>query len=83
MEQRDVLEAIAWAEEHFGSLMPNEQCPREEVLKAVEAGLAYSVGAVVLCDGDGFMLHPEVWDEGFALTDAGHMYILQQEAANE
>jgi hypothetical protein len=80
MEERDVLETIAWAEQHFGSLVPNELCPREEVLKAVEAGLAHSVGAVVLCDGDGFTLRPEVWDEGFALTDAGHIHLRQQEA---
>lgn len=80
MKQQDVLETMAWAEKHFGSLTTNRQCPRRDVLRAVRHGLVESVGIVELCDDDGFMVWPTRHREGFVLTDQGRD-VLREAAA--
>jgi hypothetical protein len=67
----DVLEWLEWGEKNFGSLATSRQVRRRDVLRAVERGLAQSVGDVVMCDGDGWIIEPERYREGFTLTDAG------------
>lgn len=78
MKQRDVLDTVAWAEKHFGSLVTNRQCPRRAVMRAVAAGLVRSAGVVELCDDDGFTRTPERQREGFVLTDAGRAALTTQ-----
>ena len=77
MRQHDVLETIAWAENHFGSLVTNTQCTRREVLRAVNKGLVVSVGDVFMCDDDGFHVDPEIIKEGFVLTAQGKELVEQ------
>jgi hypothetical protein len=75
MRQSDVLETVAWAEKHFGSLTTNRQCTRREVRRAVQAGLVRSVGLVEMRDDDGGTFYSSRGAtrvrEGFVLTDAG------------
>lgn len=71
MKRIDVLDTIGWAEEMFGSLVTGCNCPRRDVLRAVDAGMAKSAGMVVVCDGDGRTKEPERYREGFVLTEAG------------
>jgi len=76
---RDTLETLAWAEAEFGSLVTNRACPRRDVLRAVEAGFARSIGMVVRVDTDGFtestINGTERHAEGFVLTEAGRAQI--------
>lgn len=65
------LEAIEWAEDEFGSLITTRQFPRRAILRLVERGLVRSAGLVTVLDGDGGMVEPERFREGFKLTDAG------------
>ena len=79
MKQRDVLETIAWAEKHFGSLTTTRQLPRRDMMRAVKAGLAQSAGIIELCDGDGFLISPSRFREGFVLTEKGRAALTPSE----
>lgn len=82
MKESDVLDALAWAEKHFGSLTTNRHLPRRDVMRAVKKGLAKSIGMAVLCDDDGFHIEPERYCEGFILTEAGRKRIRMPTASN-
>jgi len=71
--QRRVLRSVAWGTEHFGALVTGGSSPRRVVRRLVAMGLVKSVGMVAVCDGDGFLVHPERYREGFAITDAGEV----------
>lgn len=71
MKQRAVLETVADAEDHYGSLVTNGQCSRRDVMRCVNAGLVESAGLVTLLDDDCSPFAPERWREGFRLTQAG------------
>jgi hypothetical protein len=71
MKRRDVLESIAYAEGDYGSLVTGGPVRRRDVLRAVERGLAQSVGLVRVLDDDGHPSEPERFREGFRLTEAG------------
>lgn len=75
MKQRDVLELIEWGEKHFGSITTNRQLPRRDMLRCVQVGLAKSQGQVAMCDGDGGLIQPERYREGFILTGRGRSAI--------
>lgn len=76
MKRRDVLEAVRWAEDNFGSLITNSGIHRRDVMRCVRAGLVQSAGPVVVLDDDGDIKEPERYREGFVLTKAGQEAIL-------
>ena len=82
MNQVELLQTVDWAERMFGSLTTNRQCPRRDVMRAIDAGLVKSAGMVQLCDDDGASLDPERYREGFKLTVAGKVRLAEIEAAN-
>ena len=78
--QRDAVESLSWAMEHFGSLHTNRQCSRKTVLSLVALGIAESIGMCQPCDGDGFIINGRKEREGFKLTEYGqsvHRQIIQ------
>jgi hypothetical protein len=83
MKLHDVLSTLEWAEKNFGSLHTNKVCPRRDVMRAVAAGLAESVGMGTPCDEDGFHLYNRVEREGFVLTAAGRLKLAELNAALE
>lgn len=71
MKLRHVLEAIAYCQDVYGSLTTSTECSRRDVMRAVDRGLAKSVGLVRLVhDGDGPLCR-ERFREGFVLTAEG------------
>ena len=69
--QRNAIEWLWWAMEHFGSLHTNRVCRRSTVVSLVELGIAESVGMSEPCDEDGFILEGRKRREGFRLTEHG------------
>lgn len=69
--QRDAIETLQWAMEHFGALITNRHVTRRTVVQLVNKGVAESIGQCIMCDGDGFTLYPERYREGFRLTEFG------------
>lgn len=76
-KQRQALRSVAWGTKHFGSLMTGRETSRRTVLALVKRGLCESVGMVAMCDGDGFLVQPERYREGFAITKAGKKLLRQ------
>lgn len=69
--QRAALESVAWGTEHFGALVTGEST-RAEVVRSLHAkGLVKDAGMVAVCDGDGYLLQPERYRQGWAITEAG------------
>lgn len=75
-----LLDQFEWGEEHFGSLLTGRTVRRDQVRRAVAAGVVESAGMVVVCDDDGFAREPERWREGFKLTDAGRAALAEWRA---
>lgn len=74
MKRQQVLEAVAWAEDLYGSLISGGRYTRRDLMRCVKAGLVESAGMVVVMDGD-FAKDPERYREGFKLTAAGRRLI--------
>jgi hypothetical protein len=75
MKLQDTLETVAWGEEHFGSVTTGGPLRKRDVDAAIRKGLVVEVGAVTLCDGDGFTIHPERYRTGYRLTAAGRRQV--------
>jgi hypothetical protein len=75
VKRRDVLETIADAEDHYGSLVTGAGCSRRDVMRCLDAGLVQSAGLVVVCDDTNTPSEPERWREGFKLTQAGRLLL--------
>lgn len=71
MDINDVLEAVAWGEEHFGSVVAGGPLKKRDIERAVKKGLVESTGPVAVCDADGFTLQPERYRTGYVLTEEG------------
>lgn len=69
MKRRDLLNAIAHAEDEFGALVTGGAIERRDVVRAINAGLVRYVGIVQVCDGDGFQTGREA--PGYRLTEEG------------
>ena len=69
--QRAALKNVAWGTEHFGALVTCRSTRKRDVLALVAQGLVADAGMVAVCDGDGFLLQPERYRQGWKITDAG------------
>ena len=82
MKLQDTLETVAWGEEHFGSVTTGGPLRKRDVDAAIRKGLVVEVGAVTLCDGDGFTIHPERYRTGYKLTEAGRRQVRPNDQAH-
>ena len=71
MNRIETLEAIADVLRHFDAAITCNQLPRRDVIRLVNAGLAESVGPIEVMGDDDYPAEPEIYREGFRLTDAG------------
>lgn len=69
--QRRALETVAWGTEHFGALVTGQSTRRAVVLRLFDMGLVADGGMVAVCDGDGYLLQPERYRQGWKITEAG------------
>lgn len=69
--QLSALEKVAWGTEHFGALVTGRQTPVSVVRALLKKGLVKDAGMVAVCDGDGFLLQPGRYRQGWAITAAG------------
>jgi len=69
--QRAALERVAWGTEHFGALVTGRVTRRADVLALRALGYVADAGMVAICDGDGFLLQPERYRQGWKITAAG------------
>lgn len=69
--QRAALETVAWGTEHFGALVTGSNTRASVVRSLLAKGLVKDAGMVAVCDGDGFLLIPERYRQGWAITNAG------------
>jgi len=83
MKQQDVLETMRWAEGVYGSLISTTGCPRRDILRAVKAGLAKSIGMVAVMGEDCCIMDPERHREGFVLTEKGRDLLDAQDEAKK
>lgn len=79
----DLLEAVEWAERHFGSLLTGRTVRVRAMLRAEAAGLVQSAGLVLEYDQWDNPREPERWLTGWKLTDAGRAVLAQWRAAAE
>jgi hypothetical protein len=68
--QEAVLREVAWETEHVGALVTGRATRHLEVFELLKK-LVADAGAVLVCDGDGFVCHPERYRRGWKITDAG------------
>lgn len=69
--QTVALRAVAWGTEHFGALVAGGETQKRIVAALARKGLVEGVGDVLVCDGDGFAVHPERYRPGWRITAAG------------
>lgn len=69
--QQSALERVAWGTEHFGSLVTGRMTRKRTVISLFRRGLVADAGMVAVCDGDGFLLVPERYRQGWKITPAG------------
>lgn len=69
--QRAALESVALGTEHFGALVTGHVTRKSDVLRLYAIGYVADAGMVAICDGDGFVLQPERYRQGWKVTDAG------------
>lgn len=69
--QRRALETVAWGTEHFGALVTGRQTRLREMVALHAKGLVADAGMGVVCDGDGFILQPERYRQGWKITAKG------------
>jgi hypothetical protein len=81
--QEAVLREVAWGTEHFGALVTGRATRNWEVVALLKKKLVADAGAVLVCDGDGFVCHPERYRQGWKITDAGKkaLTVIDGEAA--
>lgn len=71
----DVLESLEWGMEHFDGYIPRGGTEKKYVLKAVDMGLAESIGVVYQGDGDGGIYENRVMKEAWKLTVKGKKHL--------
>jgi hypothetical protein len=69
--QMRALRNVSWGSEHFGAFCTGRETRKRDVLALVAQGLVADAGMVAVCDGDGFLLRPERYRQGWEITDAG------------
>lgn len=69
--QRAALERVAWGTEHFGALVTGRSTRADVVRRLHAKGLVKDAGMVAVCDGDGFLLSPQRYRQGWSIADAG------------
>lgn len=65
------LRQVAWGAEHFGALVTGRTTRKRDVVALFNLGLVADAGFVAMCDGDGFLLQPERYRQGWKLTAKG------------
>lgn len=65
------LTQVAWGQHFFGALFTGRHFPVRKMRALESRGLVTSIGACALCDGDGFIIMPERYRDGWQLTAAG------------
>lgn len=80
--QLDALETVAWGMDHFGAILTGRGIRLRVVRALMRKGYVESAGSVAVCDGDGFMVQPERWREGFRLTESGIQAAAQSGSIN-
>ena len=69
--QEAVLREVAWGTEHFGALVTGIATRHRDVVALLKKKLVADAGAVLVCDEDGFVCHPQRYRRGWKITDAG------------
>lgn len=69
--ERNTIESLKWAMDHFGSLATSRNDRRSTMTKLIERDIAKSVGMVEVCDDNGFIKEGCQKREGFQLTELG------------
>lgn len=77
--QRAALERVAWGTEHFGALVTGRVTPVSVVRSLLHRGLVKDAGMISVCDGDGFLLQPERYRQGWAITEMGKAALREAE----
>jgi hypothetical protein len=70
------MRSIAWGQRHFGALVTGRVTTRATVRALERKSLACSAGTVAVCDGDGFLVQPQRYREGFRLTAQGLAFLI-------
>jgi hypothetical protein len=78
--QMRALETVAWGTEHYGALVTGQSTRRAVVLALLRKGLVADAGMVAVCDGDGYLLQPERWLQGWKITEAGKAVLAMAES---
>lgn len=65
------LRQVAWGTNHFGALVTGRVTRLADVLALHALGFVADAGMVAVCDGDGFLLQPERYRQGWKITEAG------------
>lgn len=74
----NTLEYVEWCVSHFGSAGTNRHLRLREMRAAERAGLVENIGLVSICNGDGFVLQPERFCDGWVLTEKGKEVLLKR-----
>jgi hypothetical protein len=82
-KQHSALEAVAWGTEHFGALVSGRSHHRRTLVALATKGLVRLTSQVAVCDGDGFLLQPERYRDGWTLTEKGKALLRQFKEENE
>jgi hypothetical protein len=77
--QLRALKAVAWGTKHFGALVTNRQTRRRDVVALHAKGLVADAGTGSVCDGDGFLVWPECYRQGWRITVKGTKVLAKQE----
>jgi 23S rRNA C2498 (ribose-2'-O)-methylase RlmM len=77
--QEEVLRRVAWGTENFGALVTGRMTPVAVVRALMKKDLVADAGMVAVCDGDGFLVQPERYRQGWKITGEGKAVLKEVE----